>query len=113
LLVTNIPHRGQNMRHITHRNEIAVLQGQSGGVRAVGSSALDLAYVALGRFDGAWTHDLKPWDIAAGLLFVREAGGFVHDLYGKGDPLNSGGFIAANADLLPQLKSALAEASKI
>jgi myo-inositol-1(or 4)-monophosphatase len=113
LLVTNIPHRGQQARHIAQRNEIAVLQAKSGGVRAVGAAALDLAYIAMGRFDGGWTHDLNAWDVAAGVLFVREAGGFVHDLYGKGDPLTSGGYVATNADLLPQIKAALAEAGKI
>jgi myo-inositol-1(or 4)-monophosphatase len=113
LVVTNIPHRGQQHNHIRQRNEIAVLQAKSGGVRAFGSASLDLAYVAMGRFDAAWTHDLNIWDVAAGVLFVRESGGFVHDLYGSGNPLTSGGFVAANADLLPQMKIALAEAAKI
>ncbi len=113
LVVTNIPHRGQQASHIKHRNEVAVLQAKSGGVRVLGSAALDLAYVAMGRFDAAWSHDLNAWDVAAGLLFVRESGGFVHDLYGNGNPLTSGGFIAANADLLPQMKTALADAAKI
>lgn len=113
LVVTNIPHRGQPQSHIRQRNEIAVLQAKSGGVRAMGAVALDLAYVAMGRFDAAWTNNINAWDVAAGLLFVRESGGFVADLYGTGNPLTSGGFIAANADLLPQVKDALAEAAKL
>jgi myo-inositol-1(or 4)-monophosphatase len=113
MTVTNIPHRGQRDLHIRHRNEVAVMQAKSGGVRALGAAALDLAYLALGRFDAAWTHDLKIWDVAAGVLLVRESGGFVHDLYGNDNPLTSGGFVAANADLLPQMKSALTEAAKI
>ncbi len=112
-VVTNIPHRGEPERHIAHRNEIAVLQARTSGVRAMGSSAMDLAYVAMGRFDATWCHDLKPWDCAAGILFIREAGGFIHDLYGSGDPLTSGGYVAANADLLPLMKAAIADAKKI
>jgi myo-inositol-1(or 4)-monophosphatase len=113
LLVTNIPHRGQPDAHIRHRNEIAVLQAKSGGIRALGSAALDLAYVALGRFDGAWTHDLNLWDVAAGLIFVRESGGFVRSAQPSGDPMTSGSFIATNADLLPQMQKALADAARL
>lgn len=112
-LVTNIPHRGEPALHVSHRNEIAVLQAKAGGIRAVGSAALDLAYVAMGRFDGAWSHGLKPWDVAAGLLFLRESGGFAATMDGSPDVLNAGHFIATNADLLPQLKAALADAKKI
>jgi myo-inositol-1(or 4)-monophosphatase len=112
-VVTNIPHPGQPEMHVRHRNEIAVMQARTSAVRAMGASALDLAYVAMGRFDATWSHGLKPWDVAAGLLFVRESGGFIHDLYGNGDPLTSGGYIAANADLLPQMKDAIAAAAKL
>ena len=52
------------------------------GVRRIGAAALDLAYVAAGRYDGFWEFGLSPWDIAAGLLLVREAGGYVSDLAG-------------------------------
>jgi myo-inositol-1(or 4)-monophosphatase len=112
-VVTNIPHPGEPDLHVLHRNEIAVLQARTSGVRAMGSAALDLAYIAMGRFDAAWCHGLKAWDVAAGLLFVKEAGGFVADLYGKGDPLTSGGYIAANADLLPLMQDAITAARKI
>jgi myo-inositol-1(or 4)-monophosphatase len=111
-LVTNIPHRGQPEFHDRHRNEAAVLQAKCGGIRAFGSAALDLAYVAMGRFDGAWSHGLNQWDVATGLLLLREAGGFAATLTGSADVLNAGHFIATNADLLPQLKAALAEANK-
>lgn len=113
LVVTNIPHRGQQKTQIKQRNEIAVLQAKSGGVRALGSAALDLAYVAIGRFDATWTHDLNAWDMAAGLLFMKESGGFVRGLGGEMDPLNTGGYIATNADLLPQMQAALAEAARL
>ena len=52
------------------------------GIRRFGAAALDLAYVAAGRFDGFWERDLSPWDLAAGILIVREAGGYVTDLDG-------------------------------
>ncbi len=99
VVTTNIPHMGQ-ANHVRHRNEIAVLQARTTGIRALGSTALELAYVAAGRVDAAWCHDLNAWDMAAGLLFVRESGGFVSKLEGEGDPLHSKGYLATNADLL-------------
>ena len=65
-------------------------------VRRLGSAALDLAYVAAGRFDGFWEFKLSPWDIAAGTLLVREAGGFVGDLSGGDSFFESGNIVAAN-----------------
>src|SRR5213595_275265 len=73
----------------------AVLPATS-GVRRFGAAALDLAYVAAGRFDGFWEFGLSPWDIAAGLLLVREAGGFVSDLGGGQTMMASGDVLAAN-----------------
>lgn len=112
MIATNIPNIGQQ-NQVRHRNEVAVVQARTAAIRALGSTALDLAYVACGRLDGAWCHDLHAWDMAAGLLFMREGGGFVSKLDGDGDPLHSGGYIAANADLMPQIKAALAEARKL
>ncbi|MGD8416479.1 MAG: inositol monophosphatase family protein [Pseudomonadales bacterium] len=68
-------------------------------VRRLGSAALDLAYVAAGRSDGFWEFSLKPWDIAAGVLLVREAGGFVGDLDGGDGFMESGNIVAANPRL--------------
>ncbi len=65
-------------------------------VRSTGSAALDLAYVASGKTDGFWQPDLKPWDIAAGVVVVREAGGFVGDFMGGESFLHSGNVVAAN-----------------
>src|SRR3546814_9490187 len=56
--------------------------GQVAGIRRFGSAALDLAHVAAGRYEGFWESDLQPWDVAAGMLLVREAGGFVTDFRG-------------------------------
>ena len=112
LVSTNIPHIGQK-NHVAHRSEIAVLQARTTGVRALGSTALELAFVAAGRIDAAWCHDLNAWDMAAGLLFVREAGGFVSKVDGEGDPLHSKAYLATNADLLPQMRQALADAKRL
>lgn len=112
MVCTNIPHLGQK-NHVAHRNEIAVLQARTPGIRTLGSAAMELAYIAAGRLDAAWCHDLNAWDMAAGLLFVREAGGFVSKLDGDGDPLYAGGYLATNADLLPLMRQALADAKKI
>ena len=73
------------------------------GIRRYGSAALDLAYVAAGRFDGFWERDLKPWDIAAGIVLVREAGGVVEEIEG-GDVLTTGNILAANEDILPKVQ---------
>ncbi len=79
--------------------DMARLMPQCAGVRRWGAAALDLAYVAAGRFDGYWERGIKAWDVAAGLILVREAGGFVHPLR-EGDPLLGGqGLIASNSGL--------------
>ncbi len=73
----------------------AVMRGTA-GIRRAGAAALDLAAVACGRFDGFWELDLAPWDIAAGVLLVREAGGVVTDLAGAPAEINFGAFVAGN-----------------
>jgi myo-inositol-1(or 4)-monophosphatase len=112
LVSTNVPHIGQK-KQIEHRNEMAVLQARTAGLRALGSTALELAYVACGRLDAAWCHHLNAWDMAAGLLFIRESGGFVSRLDGDGDPLHANGYVASNGDLMAPLKQALADAKKL
>lgn len=71
----------------------------TGGIRRQGSAALDLAYVAAGRLDGYWQLDLKPWDIAAGMLLVSEAGGVVREL-DDADAFKTGNLIVANQKLI-------------
>ncbi len=73
------------------------------GIRRFGAAALDLAYVAAGRFDGFWEWGLKPWDTAAGLVLVREAGGFVSEIGGGKDPLYGPSVLAGT----PQIHSGL------
>lgn len=82
LFATGIPFKGHgNMDQFI--KEITPLMQETSGVRRFGSAALDLAYVAAGRFDGYWERDLKPWDVAAGILLVREAGGYVTEIDGS------------------------------
>jgi myo-inositol-1(or 4)-monophosphatase len=78
------------------------------GVRRMGSAALDLAYVAAGRFDGYWERDLGAWDIAAGVVLVREAGGFAREIDGA-DFMATGSVVAANERLLPLLNDLVAK----
>jgi myo-inositol-1(or 4)-monophosphatase len=78
---------------------LTAVMGATSGVRRMGSAALDLAYVAAGRYDGFWEFALAPWDIAAGILLVREAGGYVSDMAGGHDMLTTGDVLAANDHL--------------
>ncbi len=82
------------------------------GVRRIGAAALDLAYVAAGRFDGFWEFGLAPWDIAAGLLLVREAGGYVSDLSGGHAMMTSGDVLAANDHLHLPLAALIRDAMR-
>ena len=106
LLGCGLPHDASDDVSRFNR-ELAALQGHAGGFRRTGSACLDLAYVAAGRFDGYWERGLKPWDVAAGALLVREAGGRLLDLDGKPDPVVTGNIIAANAELFEELHKRL------
>jgi myo-inositol-1(or 4)-monophosphatase len=82
------------------------------GVRRFGAAALDLAYVAAGRLDGFWEFGLKPWDIAAGMILVREAGGYISDLSGGHTMMTSGDMLAANDHLHLPLAALVREAAR-
>jgi myo-inositol-1(or 4)-monophosphatase len=82
------------------------------GVRRFGSAALDLAFVAAGRYDGYWENGLNPWDIAAGIVLVREAGGFVTDLAGGRRMFSGGGVLASNTSLHEDLMRLVGVASR-
>jgi myo-inositol-1(or 4)-monophosphatase len=84
------------------------LMPQVAGIRRFGAAALDLAWVAAGRFDGYWELGIKPWDMNAGLLIVREAGGYATDPFG-GDPRENGNMVAANPVMHPLLCTAVQE----
>ena len=91
------------------QRELAQIQDKVAGLRRFGAAALDLAWVAAGRFDAVWERDLCAWDMAAGLLMVREAGGYVTDLDGGDAMLDKGHIVAGNeaihAALLKLLKA--------
>lgn len=89
----NNPHLPEFLR------QVARVAPTCAGLRRSGAAALDLAYVAAGRFDGYWEVGLHPWDIAGGLLLVREAGGLVGPFAEGADILDSGGLIATNAEI--------------
>jgi len=92
---TGVPHLGRG-HHPTYLAELAKVMGETAGIRRMGAASLDLAYVAAGRLDGFWEDALSPWDIAAGILMIREAGGFVTDLEGGQDMLENGCVLAGN-----------------
>ncbi|MEM8937271.1 MAG: inositol monophosphatase family protein [Pseudomonadota bacterium] len=75
---------------------------KTAGIRRMGSASLDLSYVAAGRFDAFWERDLKSWDVAAGAVLVREAGGVITDLEGGSKFLHGGSILAANAEIYDQ-----------
>ncbi len=82
------------------------------GVRRMGAAALDMAWVAAGRFDAFWERGLKPWDTAAGAVLVREAGGFMADLDSDdADPVFTGNIVAGNEVILAKLRERLKAAA--
>ena len=89
-------------------DQLGAAMSETAGVRRLGSAALDLAWVAAGRYDGYWELGLKRWDLAAGVLLVREAGGFVTDPNGH-DPRDTGDIVAANPHLHPALSEIVAD----
>jgi myo-inositol-1(or 4)-monophosphatase len=111
---TGIPHAGRPNHELFLKELRAVMAG-SAGVRRMGAAALDVAWTAAGRFDGFWEHGLRAWDIAAGIVILREAGAYVTDCAGKDRMLEDGGIVAGNetihAKLLKLLKAAGAESA--
>lgn len=102
VIATGMPFKGHGDSP-TFLAQLDAIMPQVAGVRRFGSAALDLAYVAAGRFDGFWETGLAPWDVAAGMLIVSEAGGFVTQVDGGRDPLGTGSVLAANDQMHVQL----------
>ena len=102
LMTTGIPFRARD-RFGEYMKSFEMISLGTVGMRRGGSAALDLAYVACGRFDGFWELDLSPWDIAAGALLIEEAGGKITDVWGKKNYLNSGDIVASNGLIHPAL----------
>ena len=115
LIGTGVPHHGR-AGHEPFLRELRAVMGVSAGIRRTGSAALDLAWCAAGRLDGFWENGIYPWDMAAGIVILREAGAYVTDAAGKDDMLETGGVVAGNetihAKLLKLLKAAGASAGK-
>jgi myo-inositol-1(or 4)-monophosphatase len=110
VITCGIPHRGRG-DHAAFLNDLAPIMDAVAGIRRTGAAALDLAWVAAGRFDGFFEKGLSPWDIAAGELLVSEAGGYVSDFSGSGPARESGAVIAANPEIHRSLVATLARAS--
>jgi myo-inositol-1(or 4)-monophosphatase len=91
-----LPHRGGRVDLDLFRKELTKVQPQVAGLRRTGAAALDMAWVAAGRFDGFWERGLSPWDLAAGLVILREAGGFATDIDGGDAVLEKGSVVAGN-----------------
>ncbi len=109
LFATGIPFAGRR-DHALFLRQLERVMAASAGVRRFGSAALDLAYLAAGRYDGFWETGLQPWDMAAGIVLVREAGGFVSDLDGGPSMMTSGDILAANESLHDALGKLLRDA---
>lgn len=97
VIATGIPHKGRG-DHDAYLAQMRRVMAATAGVRRAGAASLDLAWVAAGRYDGFWEWGLSPWDVAAGVLMVREAGGYISGIEGK-DPVWSGDLVASNEPL--------------
>ena len=109
IIATGIPFLGHG-QHAKFLKELHQISQRVAGVRRFGSAALDLAWVAAGRFDGYWERDLNAWDLAAGILLVTEAGGRVTDAEGGNLVLQSGTIVAGNLEIHPLLLDRLSAA---
>lgn len=107
---TGIPHLGRKShgRFLEQQRKFML---ETSGIRRMGAAALDLAYVAAGRLDGFWEQGLSAWDIAAGIILVREAGGFVSDFEGGPKMMESGSVCAANPEIHKKMLDLIAETS--
>ena len=98
VVATGMPFKGRG-NHPAFLGQLGTVMAEVAGVRRFGAASLDLAYVAAGRYDGFWETGLSPWDVAAGIILVTEAGGFVTEINGGRNPLNGPDILAANSHL--------------
>jgi myo-inositol-1(or 4)-monophosphatase len=107
VIACGLPHMGRGDLELS-RVEMSAIQARVAGLRRFGAASLDMAFVAAGRLDGYWERNLQPWDMAAGQIIVREAGGIVSGMEGDDDPLKTGHVICGNefihAELVKILK---------
>lgn len=111
IVACGIAHHGHGDIGLS-RKEIGTIQERVAGLRRFGAAALDLAWVAAGRFDGYWERSLNRWDMAAGLILVREAGGFVSDCDGHDDIFTRGHVVAGNEAIHKELLTLLKAAAR-
>jgi myo-inositol-1(or 4)-monophosphatase len=111
LVVCGLPHIGRG-NHAQFLREAAVVMAHAGGMRRLGSAALDLAYVACGRVDAYWERGLNSWDMAAGIVLIREAGGFVSDADGGSNPLATQTIACGNEALHRELVKLIKQANR-
>ncbi len=108
LFGTGIPYKNRNDELMPEfMGSLAAVASQTAGIRRAGAAALDLAYVAAGRLDGFWEVSLNRWDIAAGILLIKEAGGLVSDFQGGNKHFETGNIVAANPKVLKPLLQTL------
>ncbi len=107
VVATGIPHRGRP-GHPGFLDEMSTVMREVAGIRRTGSAALDLAWTAAGRFDGYWERNLNPWDLAAGIIILRESGGIASDIDGSDRMLESGDILAGNSVIVKALAPLLA-----
>lgn len=110
VLTTGIPFRGRGGYERFER-ETGPLMREVAGLRRTGAASVDLAWTAAGRFDGYWEHDLQPWDMAAGIVILREAGGIASDMAGGDAMLDKGSIVAANPTIHKLLLASLQKAA--
>ncbi len=108
LIATGIPFLGHG-NFAQWSRIFGAIAPEVAGIRRFGAASLDLAWLAAGRYDGFWESDLQPWDVAAGMLLVREAGGFVTDYRGGDKCVERSEFLAANDTLHSKLHKLLAQ----
>ncbi len=102
VIATGIPNRGRP-GHVAYRNELEGVMGEVAGLRRTGAASIDLAWTAAGRFDSYWERDIEAWDMAAGILLVREAGGLATDASGSSNMFASGSIVCG----APQIQRGL------
>lgn len=104
LIGTGIPFNGRAYKQITpYLAAMHEIAGQTAGIRRPGAASLDLAYVAAGRFDGFWEMNLKEWDVAAGILLIKEAGGLISDFNGGNKYLETGNIVCGSPKVFKPL----------
>ena len=110
LLATGMPFKG-HLSHPQYPEMLNQVWQKTSGIRRYGSASLDLAYVAAGRFDGFWEFALSPWDISAGMVIVREAGGIVTEVDCNDNPMKTGNILATNGHIHGSVRSLLAKSA--